>query len=161
MAEARLAHHHIYFAKPVGRHSPVKIGWSRRPETRVRQISVGSPHSLEVYCSWTHPDTRFLENALHRKYAARRLNSEWFDITTRVVDFEYSRRDRPWRAVEIFREADLANRLQVDPQHINMLLEFGADRDVDLLYNELSNGFIHEDTARKKLEDLLVKHVPL
>lgn len=55
----------------------VKIGYSRNPQRRFRQIQTGSPDSLTLFD--TIVGSRDLEAAFHRDWADRRLAGEWFD----------------------------------------------------------------------------------
>lgn len=67
----------IYLIGPASRR-PVKIGYSADPATRLRGIQTMSPTPLDVL--WSHPGSRAVESALHRKFNALRLHGEWFDF---------------------------------------------------------------------------------
>lgn len=62
---------------------PVKIGWSRTPEKRVRQLQTGSPQALRLLHK--HPGPKDLEAFLHAEFADLRMQGEWFRIEEPVV----------------------------------------------------------------------------
>ena len=66
----------IYFMRPVGQVGPIKIGCSRWPDHRLRDISNWSPLPLELIA--TGPGNFKLERALHDKFADSRSHKEWF-----------------------------------------------------------------------------------
>ena len=55
-----------------------KIGRSTNPNTRESTLQAEDPQ-LELI--WYHPGTNADETALHRKFAAKRVRGEWFDLT--------------------------------------------------------------------------------
>lgn len=69
----------------------VKIGRSKRPESRVATLSTGNPNPLELMGWLVSSDDSALEAALHRAYAHRRRHLEWFDIGTDEVLRELQR----------------------------------------------------------------------
>ncbi|MFI5867712.1 GIY-YIG nuclease family protein [Streptomyces sp. NPDC051546] len=56
----------------------VKIGTSVNPEKRLKELQTGNPDRLEVL--WCTPGGRELEALLHRAFADRRVEGEWFDF---------------------------------------------------------------------------------
>lgn len=60
-----------------------KIGISRNPSRRLRQIQTGCPDVLTMI--GTIPGDGALETAFHRHFAPRRLAGEWFDDADSVV----------------------------------------------------------------------------
>lgn len=55
----------------------VKIGFSRDPALRLKQLQVGCADQLDM--PQTIPGDRALETAFHRFLKARRPKGEWFD----------------------------------------------------------------------------------
>lgn len=56
---------------------PVKIGRAFVPEQRLKEIQCGYPYPLKVLA--TIKGGRGLERAYHERFAAHRLNGEWFE----------------------------------------------------------------------------------
>ncbi|WP_423208770.1 GIY-YIG nuclease family protein [Paracoccus yeei] len=55
----------------------VKIGFSKNPERRFRQIQTSFPFKLRLIA--TIPAVEAFEQFLHWSHASRRLTGEWFD----------------------------------------------------------------------------------
>lgn len=62
---------------------PVKLGISKAPEKRVRQLQTG--HAQRLHLFHTEPvaasSARMLEGLLHKSYHHVRMAGEWFDMT--------------------------------------------------------------------------------
>lgn len=56
----------------------VKIGVSNSVGRRLRQIQYLSPVPVKIF--WSGPGTRTAEQALHARFASRRLHGEWFSF---------------------------------------------------------------------------------
>ncbi len=78
---------YIIGASPFG---PLKIGISKNPEKRLKQLQTSSPQKLHLYASgeatfecgysaYEMPDSA-VEKVTHLWYSERRLTGEWFDI---------------------------------------------------------------------------------
>lgn len=65
--------HEVYV---VGFDNYIKIGYSARVSVRRRQLEECLPINLTIYA--TMPGRQTLERALHKRFAAYRLNGEWF-----------------------------------------------------------------------------------
>lgn len=64
-----------------------KIGTSRSPISRVKQIQRCCPEPLEfVWCQWVK-EPHYLEDALHRRFAKAHSHGEWFCLTDQHVDW--------------------------------------------------------------------------
>ena len=73
----------IYF---VGFGDYVKIGFTSTPvQKRLAALQAECPEPLVVYASI--PGTMRLERELHRRFAASRLQSEWFRKTPELLDY--------------------------------------------------------------------------
>lgn len=66
----------VYFFQSGGPRGPVKVGWSKDPATRLRDLSVAHPHGLDLVALF--PGPRSLEAELHERWKHRRLRREWF-----------------------------------------------------------------------------------
>jgi hypothetical protein len=62
-------------------HGPVKIGFSKHPELRLRQLQTGHAEALTLYHKEPISQPRLLEKAIHAANRHRRVNGEWFDLT--------------------------------------------------------------------------------
>ncbi len=82
----------VYFFRHIGL-SPVKIGYSTNesPINRFNQFKTYAPYGSEILGFIQTKDAKELESILHSKYASKRFNGEWFEISeedvNREVDF--------------------------------------------------------------------------
>ena len=58
-----------------------KIGMARNPENRIETFSVKLPFEVEYEILIKTDDMRGLESQLHRRYAEKHINGEWFALT--------------------------------------------------------------------------------
>lgn len=63
--------------------SPVKIGYSVKPEARPAELQTGNPRPLKLLGQIK--GTRATERALHEKYINQNLVGEWFRPTTALL----------------------------------------------------------------------------
>lgn len=56
----------------------VKIGYSRSPKTRLKELQTGCPYKLSII--YLLPGGIKLEKLLHKKYEDYKLNGEWFKL---------------------------------------------------------------------------------
>lgn len=68
-----------------------KIGISKNPETRRRQLELTSGLSITIVKCWTTLDASAIvvEQDLHRIFSRRRLQGEWFTNIS-IADIEYA-----------------------------------------------------------------------
>lgn len=57
-----------------------KIGRTRNPDNRMKTFSVKLPFEVDYICTIESADMYALERQLHKKYASKRINGEWFDL---------------------------------------------------------------------------------
>ena len=77
----------VYFMRPIlpsGIESPIKIGCSREPFTRLKESEIWSPFPLEMLTM--APGGHGDERRLHRRFAAVRIRSEWFRATSELMN---------------------------------------------------------------------------
>jgi hypothetical protein len=55
-----------------------KIGKSRVPDIRIKDIGVLLPFKIEIVAIWKAKNHSLLESILHEKYAKNHINGEWF-----------------------------------------------------------------------------------
>lgn len=78
----------------------VKIGLTQNPKSRLAQLNTSSPRRLEYFSVYQVADMAAVEREMHRMFADRRMNGEWFHLTPREADyqlkqFEYVPRPEP------------------------------------------------------------------
>lgn len=62
----------------------IKVGVSRHPERRLRQLQTAHPEPLQIFA--TVPGDKNDEQKYHRRWSRRRLNGEWFTIGDCVIN---------------------------------------------------------------------------
>lgn len=72
----------VYFIQCVSG-GPIKIGYAVDPVRRVSHLQSGTFEELKILASI--PGSRQQEAALHRKFAAARVRSEWFSPTASLL----------------------------------------------------------------------------
>lgn len=72
----RMVRSWVYFARS-GTDGPIKIGWSKNPTARLKELSVASPAGLSLVLAV--PGDARDERRLHAQFAAHRLHGEWFN----------------------------------------------------------------------------------
>ena len=79
----------VYFFKHIGL-TPIKIGYSENesPFNRFTQFKTYAPYGSEILGFIIISDAKELETLLHKKYASKRLNGEWFELTEDEVKYE-------------------------------------------------------------------------
>lgn len=77
----------VYFIKHKGL-SPIKIGKSTKDalKGRLGQLKTSSPYGIEIVGIIETCNAHKLENLLHKRFKAFRLNGEWFEISEDVVN---------------------------------------------------------------------------
>jgi hypothetical protein len=77
----------VYFFRHVGL-EPVKIGYSsnNNPIKRFNQFKTYAPYGAEILGFIQSDDAKELETLLHKKYALKRLDGEWFNLTVSEVN---------------------------------------------------------------------------
>jgi hypothetical protein len=71
----------VYFIlNPITNH--VKIGTSRKPLQRLRDLQTSSPGRLVLLA--TIPGDRRMESLFHRHYESCRVSGEWFQLTPKM-----------------------------------------------------------------------------
>lgn len=80
----------VYFIG--GSEGPVKIGMSREPEARCREMNIGSPTDYRVLA--TTPGSVALERAYHERFGFAHLRGEWFERRPEI-EAEIHRLNKP------------------------------------------------------------------
>ncbi len=62
-----------------------KIGKSKTPEVRVKDLGILLPFKVRVFGVWKAKNHHLLEQTLHEIYAANRINGEWFEFAKKEV----------------------------------------------------------------------------
>lgn len=58
-----------------------KIGKSRTPEVRVKDLGILLPFKVEIIGVWKAVNHHLMESALHEMYKTSKINGEWFGFT--------------------------------------------------------------------------------
>ena len=62
-----------------------KIGKSRTPEVRVKDLGILLPFKLHVIGIWGAKNHHLMESVLHEMYQMNRINGEWFEFSSKEV----------------------------------------------------------------------------
>lgn len=77
----QLAHQAVYFM--ASKDGPIKIGRALFPEQRLKEVQLGYPYPLELLA--TTPGGAGAERSYHQRFAAHRLNGEWFERCPEIL----------------------------------------------------------------------------
>ena len=79
----------VYFFRHIGL-TPVKIGYStsESPINRFNQFKTYAPYGSEILGFIQTVEAKELESKFHIKYASKRINGEWFEISEEEVKKE-------------------------------------------------------------------------
>jgi hypothetical protein len=69
----------VYLIKSEG--STYKIGTSKNPEKRRKQLQTGNQEELELISTFESKFPTLLEKTLHNKYQHLKTNGEWFGLS--------------------------------------------------------------------------------
>lgn len=94
----------VYFIQAIAG-GPIKIGYARDVEKRLRDLQCGSPFVLRVIC--TEEGGQKYEAQLHRRFAKWRLHGEWFRLEGELKDHLAAMRVTPAGMKHIY--ADIPN----------------------------------------------------
>jgi hypothetical protein len=65
-----------------------KIGVSKHPAKRVKQLETGSSENIAIIHSFSTEIPHKVETALHNMYASYKVNREWYDLPIEAdIDF--------------------------------------------------------------------------
>ena len=64
-----------------------KIGASTNVKRRIRQLATLPPFNLHLLCTLHTDDMYGLEQGLHERFAAKRVNGEWFELDQEDVGY--------------------------------------------------------------------------
>lgn len=78
---------YVYLLKAIHDATLYKIGCTSRPEKRKHTFDVKLPFPVEFECLISTPDMYELEAELHARFAAQRLDGEWFRLSEQDVSY--------------------------------------------------------------------------
>jgi len=58
-----------------------KIGFSKNPKQRLKELKIGNPN-LEIVATWATKHNHKLESTLHNNYKHKNINGEWFSLSS-------------------------------------------------------------------------------
>jgi hypothetical protein len=77
---------YIYLIRAITPDSHYKIGLSKTPVTRIESLGVMLPFPVEPIHQFQTCDMSKAEKSLHKKYADKRVNGEWFALLPEDVE---------------------------------------------------------------------------
>jgi predicted GIY-YIG superfamily endonuclease len=75
----------LYLIKNID-NSTYKIGVSKNPSTRIKQLQTGNASKLEIIHIFKTTFPYKIESSLHRKYSLQNIHNEWFEMSS--IDIE-------------------------------------------------------------------------
>lgn len=76
----------IYLAQALGT-SRYKIGKSKNPASRLKDLREQSAHPIELVHQIQCPDMLLAERSLHQRFAKYRVHGEWFELPQEAVNY--------------------------------------------------------------------------
>lgn len=64
-----------------------KIGKTKNPQDRIRTFAIKLPFEVEYVCLIPTTDMAELETRLHQRFADKRVNGEWFNLSPEDVEY--------------------------------------------------------------------------
>lgn len=86
----------VYFMQPIGG-GPIRIGYSKRPDTRLSHLTSFSPVKLEIITQFTA--SRYVEAWLHDHFREDRLHGEWFTPSLRLFEIIDAVKRNGWHPI--------------------------------------------------------------
>lgn len=83
----RNKHGYVYLLNGVHDPKLFKIGRTNNPDNRLRTFNVKLPFPVEYVCVIKTTDMYATERRLHGKFAAKRINGEWFELDAAEVGY--------------------------------------------------------------------------
>ncbi|KKN66132.1 hypothetical protein LCGC14_0474220 [marine sediment metagenome] len=75
----------LYLIQCGGECGPLKIGWSKDPESRLCELQIANPYELKIIAVNVHVETAD-EFKLHLKFVKFHLRGEWFQFNPEIVE---------------------------------------------------------------------------
>lgn len=75
---------YVYVIEALGR---FKIGVTGDIQARIKTIQTTSPGELQLICYFETDDAYELEKELHQKFEKKRIQGEWFELTTEDLNY--------------------------------------------------------------------------
>ena len=63
-----------------------KIGYSKNPKQRLKELKTGNPNPLEIVAEFETKHNRKVETAFHNHYKMKNVNGEWFSLSSNEVE---------------------------------------------------------------------------
>src|SRR5271157_324419 len=67
-----------------------KIGKSKTPEVRVKDLGILLPFKIKIFGIWKAENHSLMETALHEQHASARINGEWFTFSDTKIQEIYT-----------------------------------------------------------------------
>jgi hypothetical protein len=63
-----------------------KIGCTKHPVERLKQLQTANPSDLKIICTVSVKNDFMVERTLHRQFAEKNINGEWFVLDSDDID---------------------------------------------------------------------------
>jgi hypothetical protein len=73
----------ISYLYVIGSENSVKIGFSKRPESRLKQLQTANGEALKLHHKEAFDERRIrlYEKAIHKELSHKKMKGEWFDLS--------------------------------------------------------------------------------
>lgn len=112
----------VYFVKHKG-FSPIKIGYTSKLDAkhRIHAMNTASPYGIIELGFISTTNAQELEKEIHERFKSKRLNGEWFDISTEEVleiikDYDYENQS------ELLKISNMLKELNIPPHQVENYL---------------------------------------
>lgn len=129
-----------------------KIGKSRTPEVRVKDLGILLPFKVEIIGVWKAVNHHLMESTLHDIYKSNRINGEWFAFTKKEAYNVYSSIPEASRIYPVNNEEHLLDRFSnVEEDRKD------SKKVIGVRTQKLRGNFTPEEREAKRLESM-AKH---
>ena len=80
---------YIYLLKTIDDCVKYKIGVSKNPKKRVKQLKTGNPNGIELLQFFESIYAYKIESKLHKEYKSNKLDGEWFVFEDDSIEYTF------------------------------------------------------------------------
>lgn len=128
-----------------------KIGKSRTPEVRVKDLGILLPFKIEIIGIWKAKNHHLMESSLHEIYKDNKINGEWFEFTKKEAYEVFSSIPAETRIYPIDNREHLLDRFSNVAEDLK-----GSRKVLGVKVQKLRGNFTEKE--REKIRDTSIEH---